>query len=79
MRPFWQELILSLSAPLSTALIGTFIVRLFVSRITEALKRDVKIPRSGLVSSGNSPKLERLFTSPRSTISDSWSPQRHHL
>lgn len=36
MRPFWQELALSLSAPLFTALIGTLIVGLFVSRITEA-------------------------------------------
>ena len=36
MRPFWQELILSSSGPIFTALIGTLIVGLFVSRITQA-------------------------------------------
>jgi hypothetical protein len=35
MRPFWQELILSLFAPLATAVIGTFLLGLWAAWITQ--------------------------------------------
>lgn len=51
LRPFWKEFILSLSGPLSTVLIGTLIVGLFVSRITEAAqgRREDSMLRADLI------------------------------
>jgi hypothetical protein len=49
MRPFWQQLILSLLAPLSTAVIGTFLLGLCAAWVTQrwqARKEDAALRES---------------------------------
>jgi len=51
LQPFWQEFILSMSGPVSTALVGTLIIGLFVSKITEAAqaRREDSTLRTALI------------------------------
>src|SRR5713101_8994651 len=49
MRPFWQQLILSLLGPLSTAVIGTFLLGLWAAWVTQrwqARKEDAALRES---------------------------------